>query len=255
MALTELNFTDKEANVYLALLKLGKGTVSAIARRAGIQRTTCYNVLDGLISKNFARISGKEPKQEYVAESPDVIIKKLKEKINRSQEQLKKADKVVPQLKSVHNVGNRPKIKFYEGKEGLVQVYEDTLTAQETIRGLASIEYMHKTLPNYFPQYYKRRASKGIAAKGILSATPFGIERTKHDKEEMRQTALIPTDKFSFTPELNIYDNKMMIASWKEKLGIIIESAEIAEAMKVLFDLALEEAKRLDKKIKRGKKK
>ncbi|MCL5010796.1 MAG: helix-turn-helix domain-containing protein, partial [Patescibacteria group bacterium] len=34
--------------VYLALLELGKGTVSAIARKAGIQRTTCYTILDSL---------------------------------------------------------------------------------------------------------------------------------------------------------------------------------------------------------------
>ena len=37
-----------------------------------------------------------------------------------------------------------------------------------------------------------------------------------------------------------------MIASWRGKLGIIIESAEIADAMKKIFELAWAEAKRLD---------
>jgi hypothetical protein len=41
-----------------------------------------------------------------------------------------------------------------------------------------------------------------------------------------------------------------MIASWKEKLGIIIESHEIADAMKKVFELAWAEAKRLDAEIK-----
>jgi len=41
-----------------------------------------------------------------------------------------------------------------------------------------------------------------------------------------------------------------MIASWREKLGVIIESAEIADAMKKIFELAWAEAKRLDKEVK-----
>ncbi len=250
IALTELSFTDKEANVYLALLKMGKGTVSAIARRAGIQRTTCYNVLDTLVSKKLVRISGKEPKQEYVAESPDVITKTLREKITRSQEQLKKSEKTVPQLKSIHNIGNRPKISFYEGKEGLMKVYEDTLTSTEPIRAYATFDDMYKALPGYFPDYFKRRAKKNIPIRGIVPITPMATERIKHDKEEMRSTCLIPLDKFRFSPEINIYDNKVMIASWREKLGIIIESAEIADAMKKIYELAWEEAKRLDKKTR-----
>jgi hypothetical protein len=60
----------------------------------------------------------------------------------------------------------------------------------------------------------------------------FGVERKSFDKDELRETALVPADKFNFSPEINIYDNKVMIASWREKLGIIIESSEIADAMK-----------------------
>ena len=59
----------------------------------------------------------------------------------------------------------------------------------------------------------------------------------------------MPKDAYYFHPEINIYDNKVMIASWREKLGIIIESAEIADAMKKIYELAWAEAKRLDGKI------
>lgn len=69
-----------------------------------------------------------------------------------------------------------------------------------------------------------------------------------HNKEEMRTAFLIPEEKFRFSPEINIYDNKVMIASWREKLGIIIESAEIADAMKKIYELSWQEAKRLDQK-------
>ena len=108
---------------------------------------------------------------------------------------------------------------------------------------------MHKGLPGYFPEYYKRRAKAGISIRAIIPKTEIGIERSTHDKEEMREMAFVPADKYYFSPEINIYDNKVMIASWREKLGIIIESTEIADAMKKIYELAWAEAKRLDKEI------
>ncbi len=250
-ALAELGFTDKETKVYLALLSLGRGTVSAIARAAGINRTTGYNILDILVSKGLARVSGKEPKQEYVAEAPDVIMRLLKEKISQYETQLKKAARLVPQLKTIQRVADRPQVKFYEGKEGLIEVYEDTLTSHEPIRAYATIDDMHRALPNYFPKYYARRAKKGISIRGIVPRTPLAQERTQYNKAEKRQTALIPPDQYYFSPEINIYDNKVMIASWREKLGIIIESAEIADAMKKIYELAWAEAKRLDQEYQK----
>ncbi len=248
-SLTNIGFSEKEANVYLALLELGKRSVSAIGRKAGINRTTTYDILESLVSKGLVSISGKEPLQEYVAESPEKILKLIEKQIEEKNTNLKTAGELIPQLKSLHNVSNRSQIRFYEGKEGLMEVYENTLTSSEPIRAYASVEDTQHTLPDYFPKYYKRRATKGIPIRAIFPKTPEAVELSLRNKEENRETALIPAEQFSFSPEINIYDNKVMIASWKEKLGIIIESHEIADAMKKIFELAWAESKRLEKNI------
>lgn len=241
-----IGFSEKEVEMYLALLELGKGTVTVISRKAGINRPTGYHVLASLALKELVRVSGKEPKQEYVAESPDALEKLLAEKIENDQAYLNEAKKIIPELKSMHNVSGRPKVSFYEGREGVEKVYEDTLTSHEPIRAYASVENMHAGLPGYFPKYYERRAEKGIAIRAIVPDSETGRERKSFDKEEKRETALVPAHMFNFIPEINIYDNKVMIASWREKLGIIIESAEIADAMKKIYELAWAEALRLD---------
>ena len=246
-SLLNMGFSDKEAGVYLALLELGNGTVSQIARRAGINRTSGYHILDGLIAKGLATQSGKEPKHEYLPESPDKITKVIQKNLQKNQVYLNVAKEAIPELQSLYKVGARPKIQFYEGKEGLAQVYENTLTSKETIRAYANIDDMHKALPDYFPEYYKRRAEKGIKIRAIFPKTPLAVERTKNNEAEARDSALVPADKYYFSPEINIYDDKVMIASWREKLGIIIESAEIADAMKKIFELSWQEAKRLEK--------
>jgi len=244
-----VGFSEKEILVYLALLSLGKGTVTQISRKAGINRPTGYHILASLEVKELVKTSGKEPKQEYVAESPDQIEKFLLKKIENDQSCIREARKIIPELKSIHNVSDRPKVLFYEGREGLEKVYEDTLTSCEPIRAYASVGDMHAGLPGYFPEYYKRRAKKGIFIRAIIPNTEAGLERKTFDKGEMRETALVPKDSFYFSPEINIYDNKIMIASWREKLGIIIESHEIADAMKKIYELAWAEAKRLEKGI------
>ena len=108
---------------------------------------------------------------------------------------------------------------------------------------------MNAGLPGYFPEYFKRRAKKGIWIRGLGPKTEQNLELAKRNFEEKRETALVPKEKYDFIPEINIYDNKVMIASWREQLGIIIESTEIATAMKVIYELAWAEAKRLDKEI------
>ena len=247
-SLLSMGFSEKESNVYLALLELGKSAVSNIARKAGLNRTTGYHILDSLVGKGLVSISGKEPLQEYVAESPEKITELLKAKFDEYERYLNQAKETVPQLKSFHNISDRPKVKFYEGKQGLIDVYEDTLTSHEPIVAYANFDDMHKALPEYFPSYYLRRAKKGISIKGIVPITDAARERQKHNREEAREMAFVPADKYYFSPEIDMYDNKMMIASWKEKLGVIIESTEIADAMKKIFELAWIGAKTLEKK-------
>lgn len=249
-----LGLSKKEAAIYLALLEMGRAKVSEISRKAGMNRTTGYDILDSLVVKGLVRISGKEPKQEYVAESPNNLLSLLNREMEEKQKNIRKATELVPQLKSMQKVEDRPQVKFYEGIEGIRQVYEDTLTSTETIRAYASVDDVQTTLTNYFPAYYRRRADNGISIRAIFPDTPVSRERQTHNQTEARESALVPASTFHFHPEINVYDNKVMIASWREKLGIIIESAEIADAMKKIFELAWAEAKRLDAELALGEK-
>ena len=243
--LLEIEFSEKEAEVYLAILVLGRGTASRIAREAHVFRTTVYDILGSLFNKGLVTLSGKEPKQEYAAESPDVLAALFSEKAKEMNINAQRAASLALELKSVQKVGDRPQVKFYEGIDGLRQVYDDTLTSTGPILAYASVDDVAATLGDYYPQYYERRAKKGIFAKGIITKTPMAIERAKHNKEEGRETIFVAPDKFNFHPEINIYNNKVMIASWREKLGIIIESEEIADAMRKVFELSWVGAEKL----------
>lgn len=234
-----LGLSPKEESVLLALLELGSETVSRIAQKAQLNRTTCYDILENLNIKGLVGYVGDSAKKTFVIEPPETFVAYLESKSNQFAKRAKDLKNSLPELKALYSQrGRGPRIRFYEGKKGLEIVYEDTLTSREPIRAYASVRDMHKALPHYFPEYYKRRTKKGISIRAILPATPEGVERKKHDKEEARESRLVSPKEFDFSPEINIYDDKIAIMSLAEEFGVIIESKEIAEAQKKIFELA-----------------
>ena len=243
--LEKAGFNQKEIVIYLTLLSLGHGTVTEITRKADVGRTYGYPILDSLVSKGLASISGKEPKQEYFAESPRKLFSYLENKLESEKKILSEVKEFLPDLIVLHNVENRPKIRFYEGMNGIKEIYEDTLTTKGELVGFATYEELHKAMPRYFPEYYTRRTQKGISGRAIITDTPEGRIRNKLNDKEARNIRFVPKEYYFF-PEIDIYNNKMMIASWREKLGVIIESEEIADAMKKIFELAWIGAKKIE---------
>lgn len=255
-ALISLGLSYKEASVYISLLELGRSTVSQISRKASVNRATGYVILDSLVAKKLVRISGKEPKQEYMAESPDALPALFQSMQKDAEEKESRAKELSLQLKSIQKVGDRPQVRFYEGMDGIRAVFEDSLTAKSgKIIAYTSIEDQHVSIPNYFPEYYQRRKRNKIFMRSIFPDTPMGVERQNANVNEYRDSVLVPEKIYGIHPAINVYDNKLMIASFREKLGIIVESEEIADAMKKIFELAWIGAHSLPKSKKRSPKK
>ncbi len=246
--LKKAGFLDKEVSIYMTILEMGRGTVAEISRKAGINRSTGYVTLDSLAGRGLVSISGKEPKQEYVAESPEKLLLYLKSEAKKQETLAREGAELLPELISLHKVGDRPRVRFYEGLAGLETVYEDTLSSPGDIYSTSTYEEMHDTLPTYFDTYYQRRAKKNIFIHTFVADTPLARVRKNNDKVEFRDTSLIPADEYPVPTDIEIYGNKVMFASWREKLGVTIESKEIATTLRSVFKLALAEAKRLDKK-------
>ena len=248
--LVEIGFTEKEAMVYLALLEMGTSTVSEIGRQAKINRTTGYDIVEMLCSKGLANALGEGSIKKYAAENPEKIIAFSQSKFQEAETQLEASKKLLPELKSIFQKTEKPKVKFYEGKEEMKQAFDQTLEAKETIIGYGS-EAIDDFSPEYADSYIKRRVAKGIRTKGIIPNTPGVVQRfIIKDKEQLRETRLVPKDKFNIDIEIDIFDNKVVIASWKENLAIIIESQKIADAQKKIFELAWEGAGKYQEKVK-----
>lgn len=245
--LRAFHLNDKEIIVFQKVLDLGSQPASSIARMCEFPRNTVRGILDNLVRRGLLVRTSRAHTQYYAVEQKENIKRLLihqresnDAEINR---QLTLLEQYGDELQGRHTARSRPKVTFYEGVKGLEYVYEDTLTSKHGLRSWGSFDANQQSLPAYFDTYYKRRAKKGIPMKSIHPDTPLSRSHQKNDAQELRQSALVPKEILNFTPELQVYENKVNIVSWKEKIGIIIESKEIADAMRVIFDLSFEAAK------------
>ena len=247
--LKKIGFSEKEALVYTHLIRLGAQPASTIAKRAEINRTTTYDIIETLTKRGLVSSTKKGGATYFRALPPKELINYLeREKIEHTkklEKQQKEMEELLPALMSLENPeSTKPKVTFYEGEKGMRQAYEATLTSSEDILAYANVEDMHKGLPNFFPEYYKRRGvEKNIHIKCIAPDNKTSKERHKQDKKENREMVLIPTEEFDFSPEINIYDDKVLYASWREKMAIIIKSKEIADFHKQMYKLCWKAAK------------
>jgi len=241
----QLNFSEKESKVYLALIELGSTKATDIAKKTGLNRTSIYDLLEVLLQKGLISKYRKGSTTLFNTHDPKQLLNYLErekeENAKKIEKQKQKVSELLPQLISLQNIyTTKPKVQFFEGEKGMREAYEDTLTSKEIILAYANVETMHEGLPNFFPEYYKRRAEKKIFIRAIMPSNGLSIERANHNQEEMRDTRLLPENEMTFSPEVNIYNNKMLVASWKEKMAIIIESKELADLQKLIFNLMWE---------------
>jgi len=240
----KLGFSDKETVIYLEILKLGQAKPGQLSNKTGINRTTVYDLLTDLMQKGLVSKYKKGGASYFNTLEPNKLLNYLDrekdEYFKKIETQKKNIQDALPELSSLFSLeSTRPKVKFFEGEKGMREAYEDTLTAKNGIIAYANVATMHKGLPNFFPEYYKRRAKAKIFIRAILPRNKESLARAKLDRQEMRSTKFLPDGK-EFTPEVNVYNNKMLVASWQEKIAVIIESKELADLERMNFELVWE---------------
>ncbi len=250
--LTEFGLSDKEAKVYLALIELEVATVTEIAETANTNRSSTYVVLESLKKKGLVSMSEDKKVQNYVAISPDMLLLEAQSRAKKAEDIKSKISNIVPELKALHkDTKQKPIIKIFEGKQGLISSFEDTLNNKEKlIRVCSSASNLSKVLEDYLPIYVQKRLSLGIKMYGIHPDEEIArkLINTVPMLSKLDKSILIPKEKYQFSADVAIYDNRIgYVSSNKDGFSIIIESKEMADVMKSVFDLAFEEAKRLNK--------
>lgn len=237
--LQEIGLTDKEAKVYLKLLELGSQPISVISKHTSINRSTCYVVIKDLMKKGIVSKFEKFKVQYFSAASPNMLIGFLKNQKVQIENKLEILDNNLEELNKIEDTQNtKTKVLFYEGFEGIKQIYEDTLKADKEILAFAGLNNLPKRLRDYINNdYLPRRVLKNIHLNAI-STKKVDYDYDKNDKLHLREKKFVSAE-IPFQIEINIYRNRVAFISYKDNnfSGVIIESSEINSTIKSLHKI------------------
>jgi len=250
--LEKVGLSDKEAQVYLASLRLGGSSIQDIAEASGVNRTTTHVIMRGLIEKGLASSFTTGKKQNFTAESPDVLKAVLAKREQNIMEIRKDLTKVLPDLRDIYTSSEkRPQVRFLEGREAIRTMDEDFLKTESNINLIKSFVPLDNLRDTMLPE------NDGTNIQRVKARLPVrviythrdGIQEGINSKDMLREGRFIPRDKFPFSTEISLYSNKLHMTNYAEPIsGVIIENAQIANSMRAIFDLAWEAAEKYNKK-------
>ncbi|MBU1178219.1 hypothetical protein KJ903_03280 [Patescibacteria group bacterium] len=231
-ALQKIGLDNKERQVYLALLKLGSGTVKSIAAEAKLKRPHVYNVLEDLEKKSLISRSPDSQKALYHAEHPRQLLREL----NKSKQAI---TDILPELASVFGQHKaKPRVRLLEGVRGMEQIYEEILS-HDKIDIIGNIKNVKPLFPKMVEKATKiATGKKQVFVRDLMTKDAEGLEYARQTLKDNHLIRFIPPN-LNFAMDCSIYGDTVAMFSLRENLFVlVIENKDITDSFRSLYELA-----------------
>ena len=229
--LKQVGLNEKEAKIYLSLLKKKFATASDISKSAGILRQTTYDILDSLKRRGLISTIKKGKKSYFIPTNPSILKQKHEEKtilINR----------IMPELEKVYkSVSHVPRVEVFEGIEGIKVIHEDLLKTKQPILEYGNASSYLELIALYFLEnYVQKRRSLKIPLKLITEKSFYKFPTAVTNKKDLRRTKYHPLmEKIKIIKY--IYKDKVAAISFEDNpIGVVIKDKEICNAERQFFE-------------------
>jgi len=226
--LHRIGLGKNETDIYLALLEMGPGTISDIAKQTGLHRPIVYKHLPALKKDGLVTLSKRGERTLFVAEPPE----RLEHLLDDARQQL---SAVLPELKeSFQSQGKRPLMRMLEGKKGIRSVFDDlvrSLKRGETFYRYSSASESREAYLS--PSYRSLRDAKQLERFVITSQARASEKKSRMD----RAMKVLPREYGPFDHDVTqlIYGNKVAFIDYNSETAFVIENPTFAAYHRSLF--------------------
>ncbi len=248
--LEEIGLSPKATTIYAALLELGTAVPSRVAEYTKINRTTVYTILAELAGYGLISEFEHNKKLCYQVEQPVQLLTFAESQVALAQKRLGSAQRIFPEIEGIlSRLPNRPKIRYFEGVEGVMEVYRDHVQQRRAYEMAAfgnAAEVQNFFSKRFLRSYVERKMRLKITTRAILPDSERDINYNQtiyqHVPAEFWPVVRhVPKEIFTFKSEITMYGNdRVSVINFQEQsmVGIIIEDATIHGMMRMIFELA-----------------
>lgn len=234
--LHNIGLDPDEVTIYLRALELGSATVLQFAQKVDIPRTTIYLLIDSLIEKGLLIQTTQGKRKLFVAAPPDKLLHIADEKKMSIDRTLHSLYNDISQLKALYNLKiDKPKVRYYEGVEGLKEIYEETLLHTH-ICIHSMTQHGAELLADYLPGYYDRLTQRMIFTQEIVSDSTQD-KQYQHNYSTARNEVLCIPAKYATNTDYLIYGDTVTFITYKagKPYAIAMEDKEIVHFERIRF--------------------
>ncbi|HSX40540.1 MAG TPA: helix-turn-helix domain-containing protein [Candidatus Saccharimonadales bacterium] len=255
--LQSFGLTANEIEIYELLVKLGEVPAQEIIRKSKIKRPTIYKSLLTLEKKGLITKRDLRKKIHFRPESPTKLLELAENQFRELERARSNLQAAIPVLGSNYvQSTEQPVVRIYEGREGIKNIYKDTLKEKKLIYAVESLEKFDDDVWKWANEWYlPLRPKMNIHTKVIVSSGRRARLHRTRDIKHFRVTREVPEKLFPFQLEVDVYGDKVAFINYRTDhlLGIVVKHPLIAETMKAWFDLAWDGAEKYSKPARTDK--
>ena len=232
----QTGLSETQAKIYLYLIKHGQQTPSEIANGVEENRTTVYSALKRLVKLEVISQKDKGKIAAYVPNHPSVLESLAEKRLRNAARQAKNLESNLPSLINYYNeYQSEPGATTFYGQEGIQMIWDKVLETKATYYFVRS-RYDESANKEALEEFKNSRKESGIESEDI---TPS--EFTKNTNEDVKEwllnsRTLLPPGEYDSPVEIDIFgDNVAFVNYEKNGMSTLIESPEIADAMRQFF--------------------
>jgi sugar-specific transcriptional regulator TrmB len=224
-SLTELGFSQNEAQVYVTLAKLGLAKAGVVAKYSDLDRSSMYNAMQSLLKKGLASYTLVGKTRYFQCSNTGNIMSYLTSKVDFARQFLPDLEKIRKENKPKENV------RLFKGYRGIHTILQDNLDAGSETLIFGSEGYFSERMPSFAKRFVSQMENLGIKVRTIKRKSRGG---EKHLKTKQERT--IPT--LTVSPVVtSVYGDKISIIIWSDvPEGILIENKQAAESYREYFE-------------------
>jgi predicted transcriptional regulator len=248
--LQRLGLTENEIEVYLEILKAGRTSHYALAKKTGIPRTTIYDVVLSLENKKLVEVTQNTAQSDIKAFAPTELYSIVQGKLKDYQSVEEDLLEIIPELQGKYSKfeGNSD-FQFFEGIDGarkayFTEGYEISTQERYSITDLNSMNIFGvQDRDNTYPYIVKELIP-------INEWSQYSLKKWLRDDPDFlsRKVYRYIDDSIlkTFT-RTSIVGNKVFhsCTSKSEAWGIMVASSSYSDTMKSFFDFAWSKSKKL----------
>ena len=238
--LTSLGLNETQAKTYIVLVKNGSLTPPELAKLLEIKRTNAYAVLDQLVELELASKQEQNKKNVYTVLNPIALERLAKKYRNEAMDRERQVQASMPTLLNYfYTFSTQPGIRFFQGTDGIRELYDDMLRTGKDLYLVRSPYDQDLMSSNFYVSYKEKRAKRGIKTYMLNPANNPKIWNEETDSRYNMERTPIDPASYTANAEICAYGDKVSIISFgDEAFGTLIDSPQVAEGFRQLFELA-----------------